>query len=316
MKSSRHLSYFNRSLKKAGVWAALVGVALLMACSFSMDDKTVITPSEPSIQQVLPSLMPTVTRTLTPTVTVTPSPVPSPEPTVCGKAHGEIRKVLLYSEILGQDVPVNVYLPPCYDPGMQGGYPLLVLLHGQGSNEQHWIELGLTTAADDLISTHQIPPVVIVMPQERDHRMDSKLSPFVDVLVVDLLPQWQSLFNVHDERQFMAIGGISRGANWAVRIAFTRPLIFGIVGGHSFTTFASDMRLLPEWLEQISISDLPRLGFDVGEHDYYFKYSDPFVQELQARDIPLTYVVQPGWHSPEYWAEHVVDYLLWYTQDW
>ena len=37
----------------------------------------------------------------------------------------------IHSEVLHRDLMFNVYIPPCMDRRIAGGYPVLYLLHGQ-----------------------------------------------------------------------------------------------------------------------------------------------------------------------------------------
>ncbi len=70
-----------------------------------------------------------------------------------------------HSSALDRDWAYTIYLPSGYradGPRL----PVLYLLHGNNGNATDWITQGrLQTTADALIERHEIPPVVIVMPQ-------------------------------------------------------------------------------------------------------------------------------------------------------
>ena len=57
-----------------------------------------------------------------------------------GAARGEC--VVLRSEILKQQVPYCVLLPPSYDVQKARRYPVLYFLHGLGGNEQMFFNSG------------------------------------------------------------------------------------------------------------------------------------------------------------------------------
>lgn len=270
------------------------------------------TPFMPPTKVVLATLI--QTATITPTATEIP-PTFTPTAIPCLDTTGNIIEVNFYSEVLGEDIITNVYLPPCYDPEQEEGYPFLVMLHGQNGVQDQWIDLGMTSLADEWITSKKIPPLVIVLPFERLYLLDSYTSKFDIALVEDLLPQVLDQFNLRQEWEYRAIGGLSRGGNWAVRIGFVFPDAFGKVGAHSFTTFAGDMGRVQDWLQSVS-AYRPALWFDIGETDHYRQYSEPLVLYLQQNQIPLDYTVNPGGHTIDYWMEHVDEYLSWYTKDW
>ena len=175
-------------------------VFLLVACQsdpdFSAEPSLPVgsqssTPFSPATKVV----MPTIIKTATITATFTPIPATStPTEIPCLETNGLISEVVFYSEVLGEDLITNVYLPPCYDAQREEGYPLLVMLHGQNGVQDQWIKLGMTSLADEWITEKKMSPVVIVMPFERLYHLDSYKSKFDLALVDDLLPQLMSQF--------------------------------------------------------------------------------------------------------------------------
>ena len=105
-----------------------------------------VVPIRETTKVVLPPVINTVT--ITPTATeILPTPTLTEIP--CLETSGTIQEVLFSSEILGEDIKANVYLPPCYDAQREEGYPLLVLLHAQNGRHDQWINLGFTSLADE-----------------------------------------------------------------------------------------------------------------------------------------------------------------------
>ena len=299
----------------------LTAGTLLHACQLSDEsDKQISTQTIEETFKKRPDstkiILPTIHLSPTPTPTATEmSPTTTPTEIPCLETTGNISEVAFYSDVLGEDIKANVYLPPCYDTHQKDGYPLLVMLHGQNGVHDQWINLGLTTLADEWITMERIEPLVIVMPFERLYLSNSYNSKFDLAIVEDLLPQLLEQYNLRQGWEYRAIGGISRGGNWAVRIGFTYPDAFGRVGAHSFTTFAGDMNRVQEWKQSFSAYQ-PALWFDIGDVDQYRKYSEPFVLDLQKNQYPLKYTVNSGGHTVEYWMTHLPEYLNWYTQNW
>ena len=83
--------------------------------------------------------------------------------------------------------------------------------------------LGMDEAADQLISAGTIAPLIIVMPQEtiiwKIHKFPSMVYAFVD----ELLPWVDANYPTIPGRQTRAIGGLSSGAGWAMRMGLMQP---------------------------------------------------------------------------------------------
>ncbi len=262
-----------------------------------------------------PSFLPKQPPPISPsTATIAPSFTPSPTP--CAESAGNIVSVEFNSPTLGKPIPAQVYLPPCYADAPLGGYPLLVMLHGQLGDQFVWEKLGLTSAADQLITAGDIPRLVIVMPFEHDMWSDAPDSKFPQALLDDVLPQVNEQFNVNPQPLFRALGGYSRGANWAVRIGFTQPGLFGAIGAHSYPTFSGDTNQIASWVEALQPEQYPRLLLDIGETDIYRPYTEAFEAELVRISYPHEYRLQPGAHDYAYWETYAADYLRWYAEGW
>ena len=176
--------------------------------------------------------------------------------------------------------------------------------------------MGLTELADELMQSHEIPPFIVAFPFEKRFLIDSRDSNYDQALVKDFLPYLKENYAISSAREQQAIGGISRGANWAVRIGMTNPELFGLVGAHSFPTFGNEVYLLPAWMEDMDQVGNIRMYFDIGEKDPYKKYWDRFITELQKYDFPFKSHVYPGEHDTDYWQSHLEEYLLWYADVW
>ncbi len=131
-----------------------------------------------------------------------------------------------HAEALNRDWPYVVYLPNGYRAD-QHRYPVLYLLHGNNGEPMDWVTQGqLQTTADTLMARHEIPPVVIVMPQggtdwyvDRKERMET-------AFFQDLLPEIEAHFAVDDARDGRAIGGVSMGGFGALRYTLEHPDMF------------------------------------------------------------------------------------------
>jgi enterochelin esterase-like enzyme len=215
-------------------------------------------------------------------------------------------------------VDLRVFLPACYDPGRDPGYPLLIILHGQTYTYDQWDRDGLDEAADRLTAAGEIPPLIIVMPNEAHSEVLPQKSNFDAVVAEAVLPWIEAQYNLRPGRLYHAVGGISRGAGWAVHIGFQRPELFGSVGAHSYPVFFGDIEAVQRWTAGTPIADLPRFYLDMGEDDLpeYIAANREFRDELTRLGIPFEWHWNSGGHDDAYWSAHVEKYLLWYAQTW
>jgi enterochelin esterase-like enzyme len=246
------------------------------------------------------------TRAVIPEALFTPTPVPPP----CVETQGTVISASIPSETLNYPIDAQIYLPPCYGHDLTQHYPVLYLIHGLNFTNTQWVRLGMPYYADFLIAGHDIAPLIIVMPSDR---RDDRLDP---ALVTDLVPYIDENYRTLADRRFRAIGGLSRGAGWAIHFGLHYPELFGRVGAHSPAIFIGDEENILEWLRASPPEIFPVFYFDIGEDDGQPQSAFWFDQVLTWFKIEHTYIRQPGNHSEEYWAEHVPEYLLFYAADW
>jgi enterochelin esterase-like enzyme len=128
-------------------------------------------------------------------------------------------------------LPYNVFLPSGYDPA-KGPYPLLVLLHGAGTDEQFWAgQIRLWHAVEEGQRAGRLPRLIAVMPGSRNTWwLDRPGAPAETAVVDDLLADVEAKFPVMATRDGRAIAGYSAGAFGALRIAMKHPGLFGAAG--------------------------------------------------------------------------------------
>jgi enterochelin esterase-like enzyme len=221
----------------------------------------------------------------------------------------------LFSEHLGEDLRYLLYLPPCYHENLTEGYPVTYLLHGLSYAQDQWVRLGVAEQMDALISEGRIAPFIIVMPTEA--RFQPPLnSAFADALVQELIPFVDQQYRTLPERAYRAIGGLSRGAAWAVHLGFEHPHLFSRVGAHSLPLFEVDGGRLDGWLAATPDTGLPDFFIDIGRSDPERWSAQNFADRLNAHHIPHTWYLFNGGHTEAYWSTHLELYLNWYAQDW
>jgi enterochelin esterase-like enzyme len=219
--------------------------------------------------------------------------------------------------LLDDPLEYLVYLPPCYDEQLDHRYPVLYLFHGQTYAHQHWLDLGAAEIADRLISSAELAPFIMVFPHDPNHYDSPAENPFGQAVLYELIPAIEREFRAIPSRSSRAIGGISRGGNWAAHLGLQHPELFGAVGLHSTPIFSTDTNQeIIEWIGAIPIEEFPRFYLDTGESDRWLGYTLVFEELLNEASIPHEWHLYPGFHEDEYWASHLEQYIRWYAREW
>jgi len=258
----------------------------------------------------------TVTAVPAPTATAAPSPTAAPAaiPEACAQTEGRVEMVEIPSQTLPRALQARVYLPPCYQAEAARPYPLLVLLHGQGSDAGQWERLGVTRKAETLAARGLIPPLIIAMPYEQDNLADPNEVNFDAAVVDELLPWLASEYNACGERACRAVGGISRGAAWAVRAGLGHGQPFAAVGLHSLAPFYGDYNRLPYLAREIEPEAAPEVWMDTGSRDRYLSQARHYHGLLEEYGVAHEFHLFAGEHDEAYWGRVLERYLRWYGE--
>jgi enterochelin esterase-like enzyme len=279
---------------------AFTALALLAACAVPAPGPT---PTGASAT-ARPSDTATPDPTHTPTLAVSPTRPP------CLGQPGQIVEAELEDPALPRSLPYRVYLPACYAALPQARFPALYLLHGLAATDSQWDALGADEAAEALIAAGAAPPFLIVMPWER------KGLEYESAIVDFLVPAIDATYHTRADREGRALGGISRGAGWALRIGIRHPDLFSALGLHSPAVIVPDLYYLPGWLQAVPAGQMPRLWIDIGDHDVLLASARELTAVLDDTQVPYAWHLFTGYHEPAYWSAHVEEYLRWYSAGW
>jgi enterochelin esterase-like enzyme len=235
----------------------------------------------------------------------------------CMAAGGNVEQFKEPSAYLDAGLQFRVYTPPCYEQLPEQRYPLLYLVHGQTFNDDQWDRLGADETADQLIAVGEISPFIIVMPYDISSNQPS-LDRFGEAVVEELLPWIDENYRTLGDREHRAVGGLSRGASWAIHLGLTHPELFAAVGGHSPPVFVEDATKVRGWLDNIPAELMPRFWLDIGERDQrsIMESAVWFEGLLNERNIDHDWYLFAGDHSETYWSAHAELYLRWYAKEW
>lgn len=287
-----------QATKRIAILAALL--SLLSACSATQATPTpAITPATPTLTP-LPTFAPS---TATPTLT----------PIACLTKPGTVDQGILKSSNPPQEF--FIYLPPCYSERTDKRYPVLYLLHGQTYTADQWIRLGATGVLDNLLMSGEAMPFILVFPD--DHYWYTPAgTTFGARLTNELIPFIDETYRTIPDPRYRAIGGLSRGAGWALNLGLTRPDLFSIIGLHSLAVFQRDTSKVAGWIQSIPPASRPSIFMDIGDNDQELASATQIEAIFTQLDVPHEWHIYTGEHTEDYWSAHVEEYLRWYAEQW
>jgi len=274
----------------------------------------VMTACSPSNQSnLIPTLIP---LSPTPIHTQIPAPstdTPTPTPPACSTEPGRVEAGKLESTDPAQEY--FIYLPPCYDEKTNQRYPVLYLLHGQTYTYDQWIRLGAVNVIDNLVLSGESQPFIIVFPDDRYWNLQAGPG-FGQRLVDHLVPYVDETYRTLRDRDHRAIGGMSRGAGWALRLGLTRWDLFSTIGLHSLAVLQKDASHITNWLADIPPTSQPRIFMDIGDNDTELVMAGLVEAQFNESDVSHEWHLYNGAHTEAYWSAHVEEYIRWYAEGW
>ena len=258
----------------------------------------------------------TLTSAITPRSTVARATATREVPTAipvdgCAETAGSMQAGAYRGIAVAQDIPYNLYLPPCYD-GQDQNYPTLYLLHGYPYDEAHWQELGAVEIADEQIQSGEWPPIIMVMPLQPEplfRGSDGGPGSYESELLEGLIPYIEK--NYRSDRSARALAGISRGGVWALEIALRNPNAFGTVAALSPALAVNSARPPYDPFEIVANSDqYPRnILLLAGDEDWAAVETKKLSQTLSEAGVENRLHISAGNHSDETWAALLTDVL-------
>ena len=235
--------------------------------------------------------------------------------------HGVVHHHTFPSKTTGRDHGLYVYTPPSYDAARERGYPLVVLLHGFGDDENAWIEVGRTPEiADNMIAAGLIVPSVIAMPYGHPVPVEpgrynpdygrENTAAMESVVVKEILPLVDAHYNTREDATSRAIVGLSMGGGHALTIGLKNPQLFSHVGGFSSSIPGDEQDEILERRENEAAGLSPQLlWFACGRDDRLLQRNDEFAEWLESAGIDHTYEVTEGAHTWLVWRRYLQSFL-------
>src|SRR3954464_15403311 len=124
---------------------------------------------------------------------------------------------------------LGVYLPPGYDANRVPPYPLMVIHHGGGGHEAHWLTQGVANRIlDNVLASGKMQPAVVIFPNINS--ISGGQTGLTHDLFNNILPHVEAHYNVSQTPNDRAVGGLSLGGQRTNELLFNRTTSFGYYG--------------------------------------------------------------------------------------
>jgi enterochelin esterase-like enzyme len=293
-----------------GVWAATTTIAPgVWEYALNVDGLAMIDPGNAAIKPMRE-----------PRTSILHLAAPTPRPwDFQNIPHGTVHQHTYLSKALGRPREVWVYTPPGYESAPATTYPLLVLQHGSGDNQQTWVVHGKAHwILDSLIAAGQARPMVVMMidghpfapaamrdPANRGGAMDA----FRRELLEDAMPLVETTYRVAREPAQRAIVGLSMGGGQSLTVGLGHLDRFAWVG--SFSGVPPEETVAKAFLADAAGANakLRLLWLACGRDDSLHTRNEEFVAKLKAAGVNHEWFLTAGNHSWPVWRGYLVDFL-------
>jgi enterochelin esterase-like enzyme len=279
----------------------LLGLGAMAACSRpSAGGRTQTAPTDSSLTN-----SPTPFTSVAPTASATALP-PSATPTpTCLETQGKVVQDTYPALNVQGDVPIMVYLPPCYT-FQTSPHPVMYLFHGKPFNEQHWVDLGIVQTVEDRPGDPSESHWVIVMPRVPEplfSNSDGGPASYEGEFTQALIPYIESTYNVRSDREGRVIGGISRGGVWSLEIGLSHPELFDTVVALSPALAVNSPRPAYDPFTLVeTASVLPaHIFLGAGDDDWARPETLRLIDRLERQGAHPQSALVPGSHAAATW---------------
>lgn len=160
------------------------------------------------------------------------------------KRRGEVSFVWYDSTLLGTNRRMAVYTPYGYRTELKKQYPVLYLLHGEGDDEESWLEMGrVAQVLDNLIQQGRAVPMIAVMPnctptEEASFTLGIpevvtprtiSSSVFMSSFINEIIPYVESHYRAIPKSNARAACGIGTGGTTVINSVVMYPGMFDFI---------------------------------------------------------------------------------------
>ena len=227
------------------------------------------------------------------------------------------------SELIGEQLPVSVVIPPGARDGRRS---LLVFLHGRGDDEGSYLNEAMYAALSK--QGGRAPVVAFPRGDPDSYWHDRDAGAWGSYVLDELIPKLIARFDIEPER--IAIGGISMGGFGAFDIARLQPGRFCAVGGHSPAVWESASEVASGAFDDeqdfnahdvIALVGPPtsplagkRFWVDAGDEDPFASADQALATALERGGAKGRFYAGEGGHETGYWNSNWRRYMHFYAR--
>jgi S-formylglutathione hydrolase FrmB len=244
----------------------------------------------------------------------------------------KVDTVETYSEAMKKKIKAIVVTPDSYAQGTE--FPVVYLLHGAGGSYLDWTKNSpkIRESVDQL-------NMIIVCPDGgvTSWYWDSPVDPaykYETYLTKELIPFVDKSYKTIKNRNGRAITGLSMGGHGGLYLGIRHQDLFGAAGsmsgGVDIRPFPKNWDMAkrlgeyatnPENWEKYTVTNILHLLtpnslaiiFDCGTEDFFYKVNTELHDKMVERNIAHDFIVRPGAHNWQYWANAVNYELLYFN---
>lgn len=245
-------------------------------------------------------------------------------------SHGTVSSRWYYSDAMGYDRRLTVYIPAGYETG-ELRYPVLYLLHGMGGDETAWQELGRASVIlDNMIASGSVEPMIVVMTngnvaqQAAPGHSSRGLVPVrfdeprtcngeFEAAFGEIISFVDKQYRTQPDAAHRAIAGLSMGGYHSMYISANWPRMFDYVGLFSPAIEARGVHAVYDDIDaKLAMQrdgNMRLYWIAIGCDDFLYKEVADFRDRLDALHFPYTYRESKGGHRWSNWRMYLTEFL-------
>ena len=229
----------------------------------------------------------------------------------------KVERLEIRSRAVGRALPVTLVTPA----GARRARPLLVFLHGRGSDERSYLSDELYAALARLGA--RAPVVALPDGGDASYWHDRRDGAWGRYVVDEVIPRVARRYGTSRTR--VAIGGISMGGFGALDLARLHPGRFCAVGAHSAALWRTSGETAPGAFDDAADfarhdviaaaggpPPAPRVYLDAGKDDPFRPGQRALAAALRGTAAAVTVRTSDGGHDRDYWNREWPRYLRFY----
>ena len=227
--------------------------------------------------------------------------------------HGTVHQHGYASKALSKPREIWVYTPPGYERDTEKKFPLLVLQHGSGDNNQTWVAHGKAHwIFDNLLAQKKAVPMIVVMldghPLGAGKWGSDAMDAFQRELFEDAIPLVENHYRIEKDPAHRAIAGLSMGGGQSLTVGLGNLDRFAWVG--AFSSAPPSAEATQKFLADPAAANakLRLLWIAVGKGDFLRQRNEEYIAALKEKGVTHQWQLTEGDHSWPVWRRYLAEF--------